>query len=215
MMEPLALAVALVVGIDIRRVGFLAVALYLPVVVVGLVAMAIWKTRRDTEDRSALFCEGVASELRAGSPLRDALAAAGASVGSSIRRRVTEPGGSSIADVAEALGDEFEDVGLELEMTIKAAARSGSQAADLFDEIGSVAIAQSEISHEVRVGSSPARATAIVFVAVPVIYLVIQAQSGTLTRLLAAPEQRIAGVAGLLLFIAGIVSAALLMWRAR
>lgn len=213
MMELLALAVALVVGIDIRRVGFLAVALYLPVVVVGLVAMAIWKTRRDTEDRSALFCEGVASELRAGSPLRDALVAAGASVGSSIRRRATEPG-SSIVDVAEAVGDEFEDVGLELEMTIKAAARSGSQAADLFDEIGSVAIAQSEISHEVRVGSSPARATAIVFVAVPVIYLVIQARSGTLTRLLAAPEQRIAGVAGLLLFVGGIVIAALLMWRA-
>jgi hypothetical protein len=48
-----------------------------------------------------------------------------------------------------------------------------------------------------------------------VIYLVIQAQSGTLTGLLAAPEQRIAGVVGLLLFVTGIMSAALLMWRAR
>jgi len=214
MMELLAVAAALVVGIDIRRVGLLAVALYLPLVVVGLVAVAMWRNRRDTEAPSALFCEGVASELRAGSPLRDALAAAAASVGSHIRHRVTNPD-SSIAEVAEALGDEFEDVGLELEMTIKAAARSGSRAADLFDEIGSVAIAQSEISHEVRVASSPARATAVVFVAVPVTYLVIQAQSGTLTRLLAAPEQRIAGVAGLLLFVIGIVSAALLMWRAR
>jgi Flp pilus assembly protein TadB len=214
MMEPLALAVALIAGVDIRRVGFLAVALYLPVVVVGLVALAIWKTRRDAEARSALFCEGVASELRAGSPLREALSAAGASVGSHIPHRGSKQG-SSIADVAEALAAEFEDVGTELEMTIRTAAKSGSQAADLFDEIGSVAIAQSEISHEVRVASSPARATAIVFVAVPVIYLVIQAQSGTLARLLAAPEQRIAGVAGLLLFVAGIVSAALLMWRAR
>lgn len=212
MMELLALAGALVVGVDIRRVGFLAVALYLPVVVVGLVAIAMWKTRGDTEARSALFCEGVASELRAGSPLLNALTAARASVGS--QHRATEHG-SSIADVAEALGEEFKDVGIELEMTIKTAARSGSQAADLFDEIGSVAIARSEISHEVRVASSPARATAVVFVAVPVIYLVIQAQSGTLTHLLAAPEQRIAGVAGLLLFVVGIVSAALLMWRAR
>jgi len=212
MMELLALAVALAAGIDVRRVGLLAITLYLPVVVVGMAAISMWRARRDAEARSALFCEAVASELRAGSPLREALSAAGASVRGSYR--AADPG-SSIDEIARALGDEFEDVGVELEMTIKTAARSGSRAADLFDEIGSVAIARSEISHEVRVGSSPARATAIVFVSVPVIYLVIQARSGTLTGLLAAPEQRIAGVTGLLLFIAGIVSAALLMWRAR
>jgi Flp pilus assembly protein TadB len=212
MMELFALAVALAVGVDARRVGFLAVTLYLPVVVVAMAAMAVWRTRRDAEARSALFCEAVASELRAGSPLREALSAAGASVRGPYRAAEQ---GSSIDDIARALGDEFEDVGVELEMTIKTAARSGSRAADLFDEIGSVAIARSEISHEVRVGSSPARATAIVFVSVPVIYLVIQAQSGTLTGLLAAREQRIAGVAGLLLFVTGIMSAALLMWRAR
>jgi Flp pilus assembly protein TadB len=212
MIELLALAVALAAGIDVRRVGLLAITLYLPVVVVGMAAISMWRTRRDAEDRSALFCEAVASELRAGSPLREALSAAGASVRGSYR--AADPG-SSIDEIARALGDEFEDVGVELEMTIKTAARAGSQAADLFDEIGSVAIARSEISHEVRVGSSPARATAIVFVSVPVIYLVIQARSGTLTGLLAAPEQRIAGVTGLLLFMAGIVSAALLMWRAR
>jgi len=211
-MELLALAVALAAGIDVRRVGLLAITLYLPVVVVGMAAISMWRARRDAEARSALFCEAVASELRAGSPLREALSAAGASVRGSYR--AADPG-SSIDEIARALGDEFEDVGVELEMTIKTAARSGSRAADLFDEIGSVAIARSEISHEVRVGSSPARATAIVFVSVPVIYLVIQARSGTLTGLLAAPEQRIAGVTGLLLFIAGIVSAALLMWRAR
>jgi Flp pilus assembly protein TadB len=212
MIELLALAVALAAGIDVRRVGLLAITLYLPVVVVGMAAISMWRARRDAEDRSALFCEAVASELRAGSPLREALSAAGASVRGSYR--AADPG-SSIDEIARALGDEFEDVGVELEMTIKTAARAGSQAADLFDEIGSVAIARSEISHEVRVGSSPARATAIVFVSVPVIYLVIQARSGTLTGLLAAPEQRIAGVTGLLLFMAGIVSAALLMWRAR
>jgi Flp pilus assembly protein TadB len=212
MMELLALAVALAAGIDVRRVGLLAITLYLPVVVVGVAVISMWRARRDAEARSALFCEAVASELRAGSPLREALSAAGASVRGSYR--AADPG-SSIDDIARALGDEFEDVGVELEMTIKTAARSGSRAADLFDEIGSVAIARSEISHEVRVGSSPARATAIVFVSVPVIYLVIQAQSGTLAGLLAAPEQRIAGVTGLLLFITGIVSAALLMWRAR
>ncbi len=212
MMELVALAVALAAGIDVRRVGLLAITLYLPVVVVGMAAISMWRARRDAEARSALFCEAVASELRAGSPLREALSAAGASVRGSYS--AADPG-SSIDDIARALGDEFEDVGVELEMTIKTAARSGSRAADLFDEIGSVAIARSEVSHEVRVGSSPARATAIVFVSVPVIYLVIQARSGTLTGLLAAPEQRIAGVTGLLLFITGIVSAALLMWRAR
>ena len=86
-MELLALAVAFAVGVDVRRLGVLTVAIYLPVVVFGLVAGVIWRAQRDTEARSALFCEGVASELRAGSPLRDALAAAGASVTSQIPTR--------------------------------------------------------------------------------------------------------------------------------
>lgn len=214
MMELLALAVAIVAGMDIKRVGILATAIYLPILVVGLALVTIWNTRRGTEARSALFCEGVAADLRAGSPLRDALVSASDSVGIGLQYDAMAHGGS-LADIALALGEELDDVGIELEMTIKTAALSGSRAADLFDEIGSVAIAQSEIYHEVRVASSSARATVVVFVVFPVLYLVFQARSGSLARLVAAPEQRIAGVAGLMLFVVGIVVAALLLWRAR
>lgn len=208
MVELLAIAVAVLAGIDLRRIGLLAASVLMPLITVGLVALAIWKTRQGTEATSAMFCEGVASELRAGSPLAEALGAAAMSVGSHI-----EVG--SVTDMARALGQEFEDVGTELEMTIRAAARSGSKAADLFDEIGSVAIARSEIAHEVRVASSPARATAVVFIAAPALFLVIQAQSGTLTRFLAFPEQRITGAVGLMMFVLGIAIAGMLMWRAR
>jgi hypothetical protein len=78
-----------------------------------------------------------------------------------------------------------------------------------------VAIARSEISHEVRIASSPAKATAVVFLAAPALFLFVQARSGALTRFLAFPEQRMAGSAGLTLFVLGIGIAALLMWRAR
>lgn len=212
--ELLAIAVAVLAGIDMRRIGLLAAAVLLPLATASLVLLMIWKGRQSKENASAIFCESVSSELRAGSALNDALEAAAVSVGSKVGVEKAAFRGS-ITDMARALGQEFEDVGTELELTIRAAARSGSKAADLFDEIGSVAIARSEIAHEVRVASSPARATAVVFIAAPAFFLVVQARAGVLARLLVFPEQRAAGAAGLVLFVLGIAIAALLLWRAR
>jgi Flp pilus assembly protein TadB len=214
MVELLALAVAVLAGVDLRRVGLLAGLVLMPLITAGLVALVVWKKRQSKKNASAIFCEGVASELRAGSLLPEALGAAATSVGSRIDFQGAVSEGSTTA-MARTLGQEFEDVGIELEMTIRAAARSGSKAADLFDEIGSVAIARSEIAHEVRIASSPAKATAVVFIAAPALFLLVQARSGALTSFLAFPEQRMAGSAGLTLFVLGIGIAALLMWRAR
>ena len=209
-MELIGVALAVGAGVDVRRIGVLAAALYVPwLVLAGTVALA-WGSRQTTDDRSVLFCESVASELRSGSPLGAALAAAATSVGSHVL--TTLPIGLRPAEVANVVRSEFGDVGLELEATIKAAARTGGQSAELFDEIGSLAIAEAEIAREVRVASAPARATALVFVAAPVVFLFFQARSGSLA-FLADPAQRIAGLAGLALFAVGLVTVVILMWR--
>jgi hypothetical protein len=102
-----------------------------------------------------------------------------------------------------------------LESTIGAVFSGGSRSADLFDEIGSLAIAQAEVVHEVRVASAPARATALVFVGAPTAYLIVQARSDRLARLLVHPEQRVVTLMGLALFTTGLLVAGILAWRAR
>ncbi|HZD22363.1 MAG TPA: hypothetical protein VE569_03025, partial [Acidimicrobiia bacterium] len=136
MIVPVVLAVAFAAGVDWRRLAVLASAVYLPWVAAALVAWVTWKARPNEDNRCVLFCEGVAAELRAGSTLRDALAAAATSVGST-SHTMRYPHGSPFTEVAVALGEQFPAIADELRLTVLNAATSGSQAADLFDEIGS------------------------------------------------------------------------------
>ncbi len=100
-------------------------------------------------------------------------------------------------------------------LTIPAVARSGSGGADLFDEIGTLALVQQEVAREVRVASAPARATAAVFLLAPTAYLVVQARTGGLSRLLESGGQGVVAGAGLAMLMVGLVTAGLIMWRAR
>lgn len=208
----LALAVAYALGVDLRRIALLAGAIYFPMVVGALIALHWFRARPNDSSRPAIFCEGVASELRAGAILRDALATAATSVESSALSADTTT--STMAEVAAQAADEFPSIGEELRLTVVAAARSGSDAAALFDEIGSLAIAQSEIRREVSVATAPGRVTALVLVGAPVIYLVSQMSSGGLTRMLASSQQRIVALIGLGLFVIGMLAAILVLWRA-
>ncbi len=207
------LAAAWASGVDVRRIALLAAAAYLPWAVAVAVAWIAWKMRPDEDQRPALFCEGVAAELRAGSTLRDALATASESVGCAdsvgLRFRV-----APISEVAEAADDLFPAIGGELGLTIIGAWRSGSQAADLFDEIGSLAIAQSEIRREVRIATAPGRATAMILVGAPVAYLLSRASSGGLGQLVESGQQRVAVLVGLALFLLGAAAAIVVVWRA-
>ncbi len=212
-MELVAVAAAVAVGLEFRKMMLLAGAVFAPLAMLGGLAVLYWRQRTIAESRAAMFCEGVASELRSGSPLGHALAAAAAPVEEAALDALTP--GTPQTEAAHMVGEAFPEVGPELESTITAAFRSGSKSADLFDEIGSLAIAQAEVSREVRVASAPARATALIFIAAPTIYLVLQARSGGLARLLAHPEQRLVSMIGLGLFGAGLLAAGLLAWRAR
>jgi len=118
-------------------------------------------------------------------------------------------------EAARAVGEAFPEIGPELEFTVAAAVRGGSQAADLFDEIGSLAIAQAQVGHEVRVASAPARATALVFVGAPTLYLFLQVRSNRLATLFSQPEQKVVALIGFALFTAGLMVAGWIAWRAR
>lgn len=213
MIVPVALAVAYAHGVDLRRIALLAASVYLPWAVACVVAWAAWKARPDEDQRPSLFCEGVAAEMRVGASLRDAISTAARSVG------VPDLAGAGfqdapISDVAAAAGDMFPALREELRLTIMSAWRSGSQAADLFDEIGSLAIAQSEIKREVRIATAPGRATAMLLVGAPVAYLLSRAGTVGLDQLLESGQQRVAVLVGLGLFLVGATAATAVVWRA-
>lgn len=213
MITTVGLAVGFALGVDPRRLAILAGVAFLPYAVVGLIALVVWKSRAVEESRPALFCEGVASELRSGATLRDALTTSVTSVGAR-SHSLGLPSGSPMTEVAAIVASEFPNIGEELRLTIVNASRSGSDAAALFDEIGSLAIAQSEISREVRVATAPGKLTALVLVGAPMLFMASQLGSGDLGRLLASSEQRVVALIGLGVFALGLGISSLVLWRA-
>lgn len=212
MIVVLGLAVAHALGVGLRRLALLAAAVYLPWAVALLVAWIVWRARPGDDNRPSLFCEGVSAELRAGGSLRDALATASTSVGAELPG--LRLGSQPIIEVAADVAALFPAIGEELRLTVINAARSGSRAADLFDEIGSLAIAQSEIKREVRIATAPGRATAMLLVGAPAAYLVSRVSSGGLDRLLESSQQRAAVLAGLAMFGLGAGWAVVVAWKA-
>jgi hypothetical protein len=115
--------------------------------------------------------------------------------------------------VAARIASEFPDIGQEIRLTVAAAARTGSDAAALFDEIGVLALSQDEVGHEVRMATAPGRATALVLIGAPLFYLVTRLGEGGLSGYLASSEQRIAATIGIGLFSLGVIAASFVLWR--
>ena len=203
----LAAGLALAVGVEPWRIGILVLALVMPVVVGSLVVWLVFRRARQDDNRAALFAEGVAGELRAGAVLGEALPAAARAVGLQIGR-------GSIESLTDDIANQVSGIGPELRSAVSAAANSGSRVADLFDEIGAVAIAQAEASREVRVATAPARATAAVFGGAPAIYLFVQTRGGGLASLMSSPGQQVSGLLGLGLFLTGLAAVLTILWRA-
>lgn len=213
MIVVVALAVAFGLGVDPRRLAVLAGAVYIPVAVAVLIAVHWFRTRPEADSSASLFCEGVSSELRAGATLRDALTTAATSVGSA-PTSVDLSSAASMTEVAARVSARFPEIAQELRLTVIAASRSGSDAASLFDEIGSLAIAQSEVRREIRVATAPGRATALVLLGAPVVYVLSRVRAGGFGSLLASSEQRVVALMGLGLFLFGLVTACVILWRA-
>lgn len=203
------LTAAYAAGVDPRRLVLIAGAVYMPLVLALLIAIHWYRGRSVDNNRASLFCEGVSAELRAGATLRDAIATAVASLDCD-----PIPADLSMERVSRRVAEYFPTIGEELRLTILSASRAGSEAAALFDEIGSLAIAQAEIRHEVRVATAPGRATALLLVGAPSLYVINRLGSGEMSNYLATSEQRVAVLAGLGLFTTGLFVASLVLWRA-
>lgn len=212
MIELVLFGAAFLAGVDALRLVVLATVLYLPLLAVLLVVIAVLRERSSTDDRGVLLCEAIASELRSGSPMNRALAEAATSVGLDVAEGDYVP---KVEEVIETISREFEDIASELRATIETAMRSGGGAADIFDEIGAIAIAETEISHEVRVSSASARATAWFFVLAPTTYVWFRLVGGGATGLLESPQQRIPAFLGMVMFLAGLSLVIVLLRRAR
>ena len=113
MIVAVSLAVLFALGLDIRRIAVLATAVYLPVVAGCIALMLIWRLRPDDTTRSAVFCDGVASELRAGASLRSAVVDAATATGVS-RASLRGP----MDAIAMSIGEAFPEVGDELRLTV-------------------------------------------------------------------------------------------------
>jgi hypothetical protein len=212
-MVPLILVTGYALGADPRRLAILGLALIFPPMVMVAAAWAMWGNARKADARPALFCAGVASELRAGASFRAAVSDAATAVGAVALADLASKG--SLSEMSSRTGIEFPGIARELDLTVARAANAGAATADLFDEIGSLALAQEELRREIRVAGAPARAAVGIFVALPAFYVASRWSSGGLAGLVSDPGQVMLAAIGSVLFFAGVAVAGILVWRAR
>ncbi len=208
------LAIGLWAGADVRRLTLLAAATYVPFVVLLLVALLWWRRRRAPALGAVHFCRSVASELRAGSSPRQAVSEAARVVGASAIAEAAESG-ASFASVAAAAATQFPAIGPELGACLERSAWSGAPAADLFEEVSGLALAQDEVAREVTTALGPARATLMILLAAPAFGLWWVTSHGQLGDYLSSPAQRLVVLAGLGLCAAGMVFGLAMVRRAR
>lgn len=213
MLEALVVAAGLAWGADLRSLGLLAAAMAFPLPV-AVVLLIIWhRARSGRHSPSVEFCEAVAGELRSGASPRAAIRAAAASVGAEELASEADSG-TSFTDIARVAAVAFPDIGPELTSLIERISWAGAPSADLFDEIGSVALATAEVDREVRTATAPARATAAVLLVAPVGVVFYLGSAERIADYLSTGQQRLSAIAGLVLMILGLAIGALMMRRA-
>lgn len=210
MSEWLVVAWALGAGLDWRVIALLAASLIFPVWALAGIVVHIFVHRPGTSTRSAVFCQSVGRELRTGASLRAAIAGAARSVEANDIGRSLESG-SLLIDVIPELTAEFPEVGKEIGALVSSVAETGSAAAPLFQELGDLALARVEIAEEIRVATSPARASVAVLVGLPTLYIGYQLSNGAIGDLLGNPAQQGVALVGVGLSGAGLLVSVLLV----
>jgi Flp pilus assembly protein TadB len=207
------IAWALSAGMDLRVVVLLCAALFFPLLTLGGVAGHVLVHRPRTSTRSAVFCQSVGRELRTGSSLRAAIADAARAVEATAISDSLDSG-SLLVDVVPEMRSEFPEIGQEIGALVVAVAETGSAAAPLFQELGDLALARIETTEEVKVATSPARASVAVLVGLPTLYIGYQLSSGAIGDLLGDPAQQGVALVGLVLTVTGLLASVLLVRRA-
>lgn len=214
MLEALAVSFGLVAGIETRRLAALVFSITLPFPAALLLGIHWWRERTRASARSVLFCEAMSGELRSGASSRQAFHRSAESVDADVLAKLAVQG-APFSDLARTARNEFPDVGTELAAVIERVAWLGAPAADLFDEISILALAQVEVEQEIATATAPAKATAAVLLFVPIAAIVFALSRGDVGEYLGSGGQRISAVAGLLLIALGVSVAGLMMRRAR
>lgn len=211
MIETMLLGAAVWWGVDLRRLGLLVGSLAYPGAFACLLVARWWRARPRTGMMATRFCEAVAAELRAGSSTRDAVAEAALATDAAALAEAVRSGASTL-DLAALAAEAHPVIGPELNTCIERAASLGAPAADLFEEIGAVALARAEVAMEVDTAMAPARATLLVLLVVPVMAVWLAAGRGGLGGFVESGLQRLSVAAGIVLcLLAGLVG--LLMLR--
>lgn len=213
MSEWLVVAWALSAGMDSRVVLLLLAALIFPLWALGGIAVHVLVHRPGTSTRSAVFCQSVGRELRTGAPLRTAIADAARAVDAEAISAHLDSG-TLLAEVIPGMRAEFPEIGQEIGALVAAVAETGSTAAPLFQELGDLALARVETTEEIRVATSPARASIAVLVGLPALYLGYQLSTGALGDLLGNPAQQGVALVGLGLAGTGLLLSVVLVRRA-
>ncbi len=213
MSEWLVVAWALSAGMDWRVVALLLASLIFPLWALAGLAIHVLANRPGTSTRSALFCQAVGRELRSGAPLRGAIAEAARSVEAHAISGSLDSG-SLLEDVIPDLRAEFPEIGQEIGALVAAIAETGSAAAPLFQELGDLALARVETTEDIRVATSPARASIAVLVGLPALYIGYQLSTGAIGDLLGDPAQQGVALVGIGLAGAGLLVSVLLVRRA-
>lgn len=204
MVESLLISWGLIAGADVRVVVLVSLAIWAPTIAGCLLFLHLYRSRYKPNTRSATFCQGVARELRAGTGLRTALEYSSSGVGADdLVSRIR--GGDPLSSLATLFRSEFPEIGVEVETIVRSVAISGAASAPLFSELGDIALAQVELSEEIRVATAPARASSAILVGLPAAYLGYQLISGRFEELLGSPLQQGLAIVGTALVVLGIL----------
>lgn len=210
MSEAILVVSALLAGIDLRVIAMLALALTYPVLGLAAVVAHVMRSGGGEPTRSAVFCHSVARELRAGETIRSALAGAAHVAGLGDVAEDLERG-LPLSEVLPVLGAGMPEIDDELVVLVEGVASSGSRSAALFDELGDLALAQVEMSEEIRMATTPARASSLVLIGLPFAYLTYRFSDGDFSVLLSDPTHTVIAVAGLVLVLTGLAMGWLLV----
>lgn len=218
MTEALIVAAGLVAGVDWRLLALAAGAVWAPIP--SAVALAVaWAAGRRAETRAGAgsevrFAEAVIGELRAGASLRAALRVACAERpgAASIVRRLDV--GQPLEQAVEGLTSLLPSIGHLVETAVVVGG-GGGRMLPIFEELMVHAAAHDAAEAEVRTSVAPVRASMVVLIGAPLVYLLWSLATGRLARLLALPGGLWLASAGTGLFGTGIVTMLVLARRGR
>lgn len=184
---------------------------------VGAVGLVLVSRRRApmVVDRRLEVLASITAELRSGMSLRSALHTACRTdelFGKVARRaRLGLPMGDVVADLAGG----FDDHGPLVAASLDLADHSGGSAVDALETVARLIRVDTELAAEVRAGSAPARFSLLAVIGAPLLFVGMQAASGSFSRSLAVPGGWSMVVAGGVLIGLGVAVSVVMARRIR